>query len=224
MLEVVVDTETTGLKISEGHKIVEIGCVELNNQMPTGNVFHSYINPKKTVSKEALKIHGYSNEFLSKQKVFSEIADVFLDFIRGKRLIIHNADFDLSFLNNELKLANKETINKHNIVDTLMLAREKFPGSQASLDALCKRFKIDNSKREKHDALTDCELLSKVYINLIDQKEPILNFTKEEENEREKNFSLIKEKKYSKIIRKINDLEFKLHRNFLKKDMKKNFY
>lgn len=224
MLEVVVDTETTGLKITEGHKIVEIGCVELNNQIPTGNVFHSYINPKKTVSKEALKIHGYSNEFLSKQKVFSEIADDFLGFIREKKLIIHNADFDLSFLNNELKLANKKTINKHNVVDTLMLAREKFPGSQASLDALCKRFKIDNSKREKHDALTDCELLVKVYINLIGQKEPILNFAKEDDRETQKNFSLIKEKKYSKFIRKIKDYELQSHKNFLKKDLKKNFY
>ena len=180
MKEIVLDTETTGLSTKEGHRIVEIGCIELENLIPTSNNFHCYLNPERKVSEKAFKIHGYDDKFLSDQKKFNEIGEKFLKFIEGKRLIIHNAEFDLAHLNNELKLFGKEKI-KNEIVDTLVLAREKFPGSQISLDALCKRFRIDNSKRTKHTALIDCELLAKVYINLIDQKEPTLNFQNEDQ-------------------------------------------
>ena len=175
MKEVVLDTETTGISTKEGHRIVEIGCIELENLVPTQNKFHCYLNPERKVSEKALEVHGYTDEFLSKQKNFSQIIDEFLTFIDGKRLIIHNADFDLSHLNNEMKILGKEKINNE-IVDTLILARDKFPGSSISLDALCKRYRIDNSKRTQHTALVDCDLLSKVYINLLDQKEPMLNF------------------------------------------------
>ena len=175
MLEIILDTETTGLSTAENHRIVEIGCIELSNQIPTKKIFHEYLNPQRTVSEEARKIHGYSDEFLSKQKTFSEIAEDFLNFIKDKRIVIHNAPFDLSFLNYELKLINKKTIDKKNVIDTLEIARHKYPGSQNSLDALCKRFNIDNSKRDKHNALMDCHLLKEVYINLLDQKEPKLN-------------------------------------------------
>ena len=175
MLEVILDTETTGLSTASNHKIVEIGCVELKDQIPTNKTFHTYLNPQRPVSEDALKVHGYSDKFLSDKKVFSEIVEEFLNFIEGKKLIIHNAPFDLSFLDYELKLVNKKTINRKNVIDTLELARSKYPGAQNSLDALCKRFKIDNSKREKHSALVDCQLLKEVYINLLDQKEPKLD-------------------------------------------------
>ena len=175
MLEVVLDTETTGLSTTENHKIVEIGCIELDNQIPTNKVFHAYINPQRTVSEDAYKVHGYSNEFLSNKKIFSEICEDFLSFIKDKKLIIHNAIFDLAFLNHELRFVNKKTIDKANVIDTLEIARSKYPGSQNSLDALCKRFNIDNSRREKHSALIDCNLLKEVYVNLLDQKAPKLN-------------------------------------------------
>ena len=175
MKEIVLDTETTGLSVKDGHRIVEIGCIELDNLVPTKKTFHCYLNPERKVSEKALETHGYTDEFLSKKIKFKEIADEFLNFINGKRLIIHNAEFDLSHLNNELKIIGKETL-KNDVVDTLILARDKFPGSPSSLDALCKRYRIDNSKRTQHTALIDCDLLSKVYINLIDQKEPTLNF------------------------------------------------
>ena len=176
MKEIVLDTETTGISVKEGHRIVEIGCVELDNLVPTQNKFHCYLNPERKVSEKAFKVHGYTDEFLSKQRKFSEIIDEFLKFIKDKRLIIHNAEFDLSHLNNELKILEKKKINNE-IVDTLILARDKFPGSPSNLDALCKRYKIDNSRRTKHSALVDCDLLAKVYINLIDQKEPTLDFS-----------------------------------------------
>ena len=175
MNEIILDTETTGLSIKDGHRIVEIGCIELNELIPTQNKFHCYLNPERKVSEKALEVHGYTDEFLSKKKKFSEIVDEFLNFIEGKRLIIHNAEFDLSHLNNELKILGKEPI-KNEIIDTLILARNKFPGSSTSLDALCKRYRIDNTKRTLHTALIDCDLLAKVYINLIEQKEPTLNF------------------------------------------------
>ena len=175
MKEIVLDTETTGLSVRDGHRIVEIGCIEIDNLIPTKNIFHCYLNPERKVSEKAFEVHGYSDEFLSDKKKFNEIADEFLDFIRDKKIIIHNAEFDLSHLNNELKIAGKDLINNE-IIDTVVLARDKFPGSSNSLDALCKRYRIDNSKREKHTALIDCDLLSKVYINLIDQKEPLLDF------------------------------------------------
>ena len=175
MIEVVLDTETTGLSVAKGHRIVEIGCIELKNQIPTNKTFHCYLNPQRKVSEDAIKVHGYTDEFLAGKKKFSEVADDFLSFIQDKKIIIHNAEFDIGHLNNELSLIGKKKINKLNVIDTLELARNKFPGSGISLDALCRRFRIDNSRREKHTALIDCELLAKVYINLIDQKEPTLN-------------------------------------------------
>ena len=175
MKEIILDTETTGISVKDGHRIVEIGCIELENLIPTKNKFHFYLNPERKVSEQALKVHGYTDNFLSKQKKFREIGSEFLEFIKDKKLIIHNSEFDLSHLNNELKLLGKDKI-ENEIVDTLILARDKFPGSQVSLDALCKRFRIDNSKRTNHTALIDCDLLAKVYINLIDQKEPTLDF------------------------------------------------
>ena len=177
MIEVVLDTETTGLSVAKGHRIVEIGCIELKNQIPTNKTFHCYLNPQRKVSEDAIKIHGYTDEFLADKKKFSEVADDFLQFIQNKKLIIHNAEFDIAHLNNELKLSGKSLISKEYVIDTLDIAREKYPGSQISLDALCKRFRIDNSRRKFHTALIDCELLSKVYVNLIDQKEQKLNFS-----------------------------------------------
>ena len=220
MKEIVLDTETTGISIKDGHRIVEIGCIELENLIPTKNKFHFYLNPERKVSEQAFQIHGYSDEFLSKQLKFSEICQKFLDFIKDKRLIIHNAEFDLSHLNNELKLLGKDKINNE-IVDTLTLAREKFPGSQASLDALCKRFRIDNSRRVTHTALIDCELLSKVYINLIDQKEPSLNFEDDHEQIKYKENKNIS---YFKKIIKPTDEEIQKHKIYLKENLKKNFF
>ena len=220
MKEVILDTETTGLSVKEGHRIVEIGCIELENFIPTNNNFHCYLNPERKVSEKAYEIHGYSDDFLSKQKKFSEISEEFLSFIKDKKLIIHNADFDINHLNNELKLLGLEKI-KNEIVDTLLLARDKFPGSQVSLDALCKRYRIDNSRRNKHTALVDCDLLSKVYINLIDQREPTLNF--EVNNSDLENKNNIKVSYYKKIV-KPNHEEIKNHQNYLKQNLKKNFF
>jgi len=224
MLEVILDTETTGLSIADNHKIVEIGCVELNNQIPTNNIFHEYINPQRAVSEDAYKVHGYSNKFLSGKKIFSEIAEDFLNFIGDKTIIIHNAPFDLSFLNYELKIINKKPINIKNVIDTLEIARSKYPGSQNSLDALCKRFNIDNSKREKHNALMDCHLLKEVYVNLVDQKEPKLKL----ESSEIINSKLIDNiSKKNNIIRKIikpTDDELKLHQKYLKSSLSKNYY
>ena len=198
MFEVVLDTETTGLSVKDGHRIVEIGCLELNNQIPTNNKFHCYLNPERKVSEKALEIHGYTDEFLSDKKKFAEVADDFLKFIKNKKLIIHNAEFDLGHLNNELNLLGKNKINNDQVVDTLELARDKFPGSSISLDALCKRFRIDNSKRSYHTALIDCELLSKIYINLIDQKEPTLNL--ENKSEKKENLDFVDNLVYYKKI------------------------
>ena len=220
MKEIVLDTETTGISIKEGHRIVEIGCIELENLIPTKNKFHCYLNPERKVSEEALKVHGYDDEFLSKQKKFNEIGDEFIDFIKDKRLIIHNAGFDLTHLNNELKLFGKKPI-KNEVVDTLVLAKEKFPGSQVSLDALCKRFRIDNSKRVNHTALLDCDLLVKVYINLIDQKEPKLNFRNIDYKIAEQEVSRVN---YFKKVIKPTNLELESHENYLKKNLKKNFF
>jgi len=224
MLEVILDTETTGLSNTEKHRIVEIGCIELNNQIPTNNIFHEYINPQRPVSEEAYKIHGYSDKFLSDKKTFREIAENFLKFIKDKKIIIHNAAFDLSFLNYEFRLINQKTINKNNIIDTLEIARLKYPGSQNSLDALCKRFNIDNSKREKHNALIDCQLLKEVYINLVDQKEPKLNLESAEISDMKYKDNLTKKDNNSRKIVKPSSLELKLHRNYLKYHLQKNFY
>jgi len=220
MKEVVLDTETTGISVKEGHRIVEIGCIELDNLIPTKNRFHCYLNPERKVSEKAFEVHGYSDVFLAKQKKFNEIAEDFLNFIDGKKLIIHNAQFDLAHLNNELEILGKDKINNQ-ITDTLILARDKFPGSSISLDSLCKRYRIDNSKRVQHTALIDCDLLAKVYINLIDQREPTLDFKKQE------NKSQILEKEnilYFKKIIKPSVEELKKHDDFLKKDLKKNFF
>tara|TARA_B100000902_G_scaffold381529_1_gene418139 strand:- start:247 stop:912 length:666 start_codon:yes stop_codon:yes gene_type:complete len=220
MKEVVLDTETTGISIKEGHRIVEIGCIELNNLIPTKNKFHCYLNPERKVSEKAFEIHGYSDAFLSKQKKFNEISEEFLEFIKDKRLIIHNAEFDLAHINNELSLLGKNKINNQ-IVDTLNLARNKFPGSQVSLDALCKRFRIDNSKRTQHTAIIDCDLLTKVYINLIDQKEPKLNFQNDELNNKAVNNLNVD---YFKKIVKPTQVEQKNHERYLKKSLTKNFF
>ena len=222
MREVILDTETTGLFVRDGHRIVEIGCIELEDLVQTKNRFHCYLNPERKVSEKALEVHGYTDEFLSKQKKFSDVVDDFLNFIKNKTLVIHNAEFDLSHLNNELALLGKKKINNENVVDTLTLARDKFPGSPTSLDALCKRYRVDNSKRTQHTALIDCDLLSKVYINLLDQKEPMLNFqsqdsTKVQENSKEINLY------YKKII-KPTDEEIKLHKDYLKTSLKKNYF
>jgi len=222
MKEIVLDTETTGLSVKDGHRIVEIGCIELDELIPTKNIFHFYLNPGRKVSEEAFKVHGYSNEFLSDKQKFSEIAEDFLKFIKDKNIIIHNAEFDMAHINNELLLAGKEKITKKNVIDTLDIARNKFPGSSISLDALCKRFGIDNSKRKKHTALIDCELLSKVYINLLDQKEPKLNFNNLDEIK--KNIIDRRVHSYSKKIIIPSTEEIKKHKEFLKKDFKRNFF
>ena len=221
MIEVILDTETTGLKVSEGHRIVEIGCLELKDLMPTKNNFHCYINPERKVSQEAFKVHGYTDEFLSRQKKFSEIVEDFLKFIDGKKLIIHNAEFDISHLNNELSLLGRNKI-KEEVVDTMQIARGKFPGSGTSLDALCKKFSIDNSKREKHNAVIDCELLSKVYINLLDQKEPTFELNVDK-GLSEKIVDNFKVKYFNKIIKPTQE-ELKQHEVFLKKEIKKNYF
>ena len=222
MKEVILDTETTGLEVREGHRIVEIGCIELDNYVITSKKFHCYLNPERKVSEQAFKVHGYSDEFLSTQKKFRDVADEFLDFIKDKKLVIHNASFDLSHLNNELSLIGREKIDKSVVIDTLQVAREKFPGSQISLDALCKRYKIDNTKRKKHSAIIDCELLNKVYINLIGQKEPLLDFQMNEINEINKEKNNINS--YSKKVLKPTKEEIELHKLFLKSRLKKNFF
>ena len=220
MKEVVLDTETTGISLKDGHRIVEIGCIELEDLIPTQKKFHCYLNPERKVSEKALEVHGYTDEFLSKQKKFNEIGDEFLEFVKNKRLIIHNAEFDLAHLNNELSIFGKKKINNE-IIDTLLLARDKFPGSPVSLDALCKRYKVDNSRRTQHTALIDCDLLAKVYINLIGQKEPTLNFQNHDDNINEKsNFDV---DYFKKIIFPTNE-ELKKHKEYLKNNLKKNYF
>ena len=220
MLEVILDTETTGLSVKDGHRIVEIGCVELDNLIPTSKKFHCYLNPERKVSEKALEVHGYTDEFLSTQKKFNEISDEFLNFIKDKRLIIHNAEFDLAHLNNELSILGKKKI-VNETVDTLVLARDKFPGSQVSLDALCRRYRVDNSNRTQHTALIDCDLLAKIYINLIDQKEPTLNFQNQDQAIKEKTNSNVAY--FKKIIVPTSE-EIKKHKEYLKKNLRKNFF
>ena len=220
MKEIVLDTETTGISVKDGHRIVEIGCIELDNLIPTKNKFHYYFNPERKVSDKAFEIHGYTDEFLSTQKKFHEVVDEFIEFVKNKRLIIHNAEFDLAHLNNELSLVGKKEI-QNEIIDTLQIARDKYPGTSVSLDALCKKFRIDNSRRKKHTALIDCELLSKVYINLIDQKEPTLNFIN---NLTENNEQIFSNVEYFKKVVQVSDEEIKKHREYLKNNLKKNFF
>ena len=221
MKEIVLDTETTGLSVRDGHRIVEIGCIELDNLIPTKNIFHFYLNPERKVSEKAFEVHGYSDEFLATKQKFADIADDFLNFINDKKIIIHNAEFDIGHLNNELSLVGKQKINNSNIIDTLELARNKFPGSGISLDALCRRFRIDNSRREKHTALIDCELLAKVYISLIDQKEPKLNLVENINSE----LSFFQgEHDYCKKIIIPTKEELSQHQEFLQKNLKKNYF
>ena len=222
MKKIVLDTETTGLSVKEGHRIVEIGCIELDDLIATEKRFHCYLNPERKVSEKALEVHGYTDEFLSTKKKFKDIVDDFLDFIENKKLVIHNAEFDVGHLNNELSILGKKKINIENVVDTLILARDKFPGSPTSLDALCKRYRIDNSKRTQHTALIDCDLLSKVYINLLDQKEPKLNF---QNSDNEKiNPDINKKNLYFKKIIKPTEEEMLIHKKYLKNSLKKNFF
>ena len=224
MLEVILDTETTGLSNTEKHRIVEIGCIELSNQISTNKIFHEYINPQRPVSEEAYKIHGYSDKFLSDKKTFAEISEDFLNFIKDKKLIIHNAPFDLSFLNYEMRLIKKKEIDKKNIIDTLEIARAKYPGSQNSLDALCKRFNIDNSKRKKHNALIDCHLLKEIYVNLVDQKEPKLNLESTEIIDTKFDNNINRKNNKEKRIIKPNNEELQLHKKYLKLHLPKNYY
>ena len=220
MKEIVLDTETTGISVKEGHRVVEIGCIELDNLIPTKNKFHCYLNPERKVSEKALEVHGYTDEFLATQKKFLDVVEQFLEFIKDKRLIIHNADFDLSHLNNELAILGKKKL-ANEVIDTLTLARDKFPGSPVSLDALCKRYRVDNSRRTQHTALVDCDLLAKVYINLIDQKEPTLNFKSDEEKINQKNNTRINY--FTKVIFPTAE-ELKKHGEYLKNNLKKNFF
>ena len=220
MKEIVLDTETTGISTKEGHRIVEIGCIELENLVPTKNKFHCYLNPERKVSEKALEVHGYTDEFLSKQKKFEDIGEQFLEFIKDKRLIIHNAEFDLDHLNNELVIFGKKKLN-NDIIDTLILARDKFPGSPVSLDALCKRYRVDNSRRTQHTALIDCDLLVKVYINLIDQKEPTLNFQSQDQAINEAQNTNVNY--FKKIITPTED-EIRKHQEYLKSNLKKNYF
>ena len=219
MNEIFLDTETTGLSFKDGHKLVEIACIETKDLIPTGEVFHKLVNPQRDVPEEAFKIHGFSKEFLSNKETFDKIADELLSFIKGKKIIIHNASFDLSFLNGELNAIQKKIVDSKLVIDSLELARNKFPGTSNSLDALCKKFNIDLSKRTKHNALLDCELLREVYINLLDAKEPKFNLSL---NNSEPNF--IKNKSYNKEVLKIKESEIKMHNEFLKRELKKNFY
>ena len=219
MNEVFLDTETTGLSFGEGHKIVEIACIETKDLIATGKVFHKLINPQRTVPDEAFKVHGFSQEFLQDKEIFKQIADEFLNFIKDKKIIIHNASFDLGFLDGELGSIQKEKINKKLVIDSLEIARNKFPGTSNSLDALCKKFNIDLSRRTKHNALLDCELLREVYINLLDAKEPKFNLSN---NLSEQNIN--RSKNYSKLIVKIPEEEIIKHKDFIKSELKKNFY
>jgi len=224
MIEVILDTETTGLSVADNHRIVEIGCIELENQIPTNKIFHQYLNPQRPVSEAARKVHGYSDKFLSDKKKFSEIAEEFLNFIKNKKLIIHNAPFDLAFLNHELRLINQKSIGRENVIDTLELARSKYPGSQNSLDALCKRFNIDNTKREKHSAILDCNLLKEVYINLVDQKSPKLNLENIENNDFKINSTFNKKTNMLRKIIEVDSNELKLHKQYLKTHLPKNYF
>jgi len=222
MLEILLDIETTGLSITQDHRIVEIGCIELNEQIPTNKIFHEYISPQRKVSEEAYKVHGYSDKFLADKKKFSEIAEKFLDFIKEKKIIIHNADFDLGFINYELRKIKRKALDRTNIIDTLELARKKFPGAQNSLDALCKRYNIDNSKREKHSAIIDCKLLKEVYVNLLGQKEPRLNFQNTEIIDNNFYKPKVNKNNFKRKIIEVNDEELKLHKKYLSTYLSKN--
>ena len=221
MTEVFIDTETTGLSFKDGHKIVEIACIETEDLIPTNKVFHKLINPKRDMPDEAFRVHGFSKEFLSDKETFDKVADDFLKFIHGKRIIIHNANFDLGFLNGELSAINKELVSKIDVIDSLEVARNKFPGLSNSLDALCKRFNVNLSRRTKHNALLDCELLREVYINLLDAKEPKFNLSSI--NPKDEMPNNVKNNYSKKVLRLVED-DIKKHKDFLKSELKKNFY
>ena len=220
MYEVFLDTETTGLSFRDGHKIVEIACIETKDLIPTGNIFHKLINPKRNIPDAAFKVHGFSEEFLKDKETFNEVADEFISFIKEKKIIIHNASFDLGFLDGELNEIKKKKIEKKHVIDSLEVARNKFPGSSNSLDALCRKFNIDLSRRTKHNALLDCELLREVYINLLDAKEPKFNLSSNNNLDKAVSFT----KDYNKKIVEISEVEKKTHKEFLKSELKKNFY
>ena len=219
MNEIFLDTETTGLSFKDGHRVVEIACIETKDLIATGNIFHRLINPERNIPEEAFKIHGFSEKFLSTKEKFDKIADDFLNFIDGKKIIIHNASFDLGFLNAELRSLKKKIIDPKNVVDSLEIARNKFPGISNSLDALCKRFNIDLSKRTKHNALLDCQLLREVYINLLDAREPKFNLSSKDTEQ-----NLLRNKNYNKKVVEIPSNEVNMHKEFLKKELKKNYY
>ena len=222
MNEIFLDTETTGLSANNNHRMVEIACIETDELIPTKRFFHKVLNPERDVPDEAFKIHGFSYEFLKEKETFDEVADEFLEFIKDKKIIIHNASFDLGFLNYQLKLIRKKEIKKDNVIDSLEVARGKFPGTSNSLDALCRRFNIDLSRRTKHNALLDCELLREVYINLLDAKEPKFIFS--QESAENKALNRMSKKNYCKIVIKPTNEELELHKEFLKKELKKNYY
>ena len=219
MHEIFLDTETTGLSFRDGHKIVEIACIETKELIATGKVFHKFINPKRSVPDKAFQIHGFSENFLKDKETFEQIADQFIAFIKDKKIIIHNASFDLGFLDGELRSIKKDIIDKKLVVDSLEIARNKFPGTSNSLDALCRKFNIDLSRRKKHNALLDCELLREVYINLLDVKEPKFNLSSIDSEQ-----TVSVTKNYNKDVIQISDTEIKQHKVFLKSELKKNFY
>ncbi len=223
MSEIFLDTETTGLSYTEGHRIVEVACIETKDLIPTSKVFHKLVNPERDVTQDAFAVHGYSYDFLKTKNKFSEIADELLKFIEGKKIIIHNAKFDLGFLNSELKKCKKKIISENDVVDSLELARSKFPGTPNSLDALCKKYNIDLSRRKKHNALLDCELLREVYINILEQKEPKLSFFNNKV-EKDQVPKIKNEKNYCKKVVSISQEDLNLHKSFIKKELKKNFY
>ena len=223
MSEIFLDTETTGLSVNDSHRIVEIACIETSDLTPTNKIFHKILNPQRDVPDGAFKIHGFSTDFLKDKETFDNIVDEFLVFIKDKKIIIHNASFDLGFLNYQLKLVKKKEIKRENVVDSLEVARGKFPGMSNSLDALCRRFNIDLSRRVKHNALLDCELLREVYINLLDAKEPKLILSNEILETNSEN-RMSDKKNYCKTIINPTDKELELHKKFLKTELKKNYY
>ena len=219
MNEVFLDTETTGLSFRDGHKVVEIACIETKDLIATGKVFHKFINPKRSMPEEAYKVHGFSEKFLSDKETFDKVVDEFLSFIKDKKIIIHNASFDLGFLDGELSSIKRNKVEKKLVIDSLEVARNKFPGTSNSLDALCRKFNIDLSRRAKHNALLDCELLREVYINLLDAREPKFNLLSVNTEQ-----NIASTQNYNKEIVQVSDPELKKHKSFLKSELKKNFY
>ncbi len=226
MREICLDTETTGLDPKDGHKIIEIACIEMIDKIRTGEVFHTYINPRREVPQEAFRIHGISTESLQDKPIFDHIAQKFLDFIKGGKLVIHNASFDMKFLNHELRAIGLEAIDASNVIDSLSLARKKFPGSPASLDALCKRFNIDISHRTKHGALLDTELLCDVYVELMGGAQSGMAFDsgKKEEKSEEKIVEAFARKTIPKRDFPVSEADLEKHKEFITKNFKTNLW